>query len=413
MDYIISLAKPPIGLTGSGNFLNSLWRFSLTGPPSPTLINAAGPPSPRGQHCATNLGTDSILIYGGTIDVEQALSDQFIFNTTTGAWTSGPASASASLGRVVGAACNTVDGVPYLFGGADAKNALGGLWSYNAAAGVWTSKNSPGGPSPRVYASMTSVNSRWLVVSGGELEGIATDNSFYYYDLTTSRWSVNTTGISMLPMGSLPPFNSSNPPPSGTAPLNPTVPTVGSSSSSGSGSSTSAKITAGAAAGGIVVLIFVGWLFWHCTRNKRASKYSAPLTTAASPPAPGGAPSAQGDDPSQASALHPAFKSGLKLSAPPSPASEHHPDALATPHLGIAPAAVLPDSPPMYDGIVSGSRRNSINVGAASRPMVYRGLCTFVPSNEGQIPCKLGDQIIIRETFGEGWVRAINVSESK
>ncbi|RKO85261.1 hypothetical protein BDK51DRAFT_47437 [Blyttiomyces helicus] len=410
----------------SATVVNTFWRFSLTGPPTPTLITAPNAPSPRNMHCATNLGTDSILIYGGRDSSTPwvILSDQYIFNTTTGAWTTGPA--SASLGALDGAACAAVGGVPYLFGGADAALAIGGIWSYDVGDGVWMAENSLDGPSPRTYASMAAVGSRWLVVSGGEATGVATDNSFYYYDSFTSRWFVNTVGTSMLPTVSLPPSNPSNPPPSGTTLPNLTSSaiaeppnTTASAASSGSGSSVSAGVITGAAIGGIVFLIFVRWLVWYCTRNKRASESISALPwTSARPPAPvfvGSIPAEQRYHSPHADvvvakpidnggAYHPASASGPKRLAPPSPVSDYYPSAVGQPAQGFAPPTGAPplpnptlkneDLPPTYEENISGLDRNSLHFGAAAR--VYRGLCTFTPAHEDQIPCKLGDQIIIR-----------------
>ncbi|RKO90195.1 hypothetical protein BDK51DRAFT_30624, partial [Blyttiomyces helicus] len=374
---------------------DSFWRFSLTGFPNPTQIIAPGSPSPRNMHCATNLGNDSILIYGGRDSAGVLLSDLFIFNATAGAWTSAPA--SASLGPVDGAACTAVNGVPYLFGGSGGTTLVSTLFSYNATASAWTADNALGGPSARL----------WLVVSGGEASGVASDSSFYFYDLLTFRWFVNTVGISMLsPATVVSPSNPSQPPPSVTA------------AADSSGSSTSFGVIAGASAGGVVVLIVVGWLLWYCTRNKRSSKYAAPSSMSASPPAPAFVAStspASDPYPSAVATSPQTFGSATGAAHVPESAPIAHVALKVAPskNVNADPEAAINNEelPPTYHGEILAPKRNSINLGASTAAKVYRGLCTFTPANADEIPCKLGDQIIIRETFPDGWVRAINVSE--
>ncbi|RKO93689.1 hypothetical protein BDK51DRAFT_30771 [Blyttiomyces helicus] len=273
LDTIPQLADHSMTIVGDYGYIfggrrgsKRILELDLNGPPNPTVISAPGSPSPRTSHCGTNFGKDSIVIYGGYGD-RNALSDMLIFNTTTGAWRTVPEFESQP-GTIRVAACTSVDGVPYLFGNET-------LWSYSAADIKWNKEDALGGPSALADASMTSVNSRWLVVSGG---GLLTpwpvgDSSFYYYDLITSRWFVNSVGTSLLSTtstttGSPSPIASS---PSKTASTlgytnisataaspSSTASVVGSAKSSGS--SPSAGDIAGAAGSGLVVLILMALL---------------------------------------------------------------------------------------------------------------------------------------------------------
>ncbi|RKO90314.1 hypothetical protein BDK51DRAFT_33198 [Blyttiomyces helicus] len=105
-------------------------------------------------------------------------------------------------------------------------------------------------------------------------------------------------------------------------------------------------------------------------------------------------------------AFHPASIYGPKLFTTPSP---EYPSAVGTPAQGFAPPTQIPDPalkaedlPPTYDENISGEPK-TCEGGRWGEAAVSYG-----PSGA----CFLVETVVCRETFRDGWVYAINVSEN-
>ncbi|RKO87023.1 hypothetical protein BDK51DRAFT_53269 [Blyttiomyces helicus] len=347
-------------------FYNSVYSFPINGSASPIQVQPQGTllgPGPRYSHCGAAVGSQEILVYGGYGGASQSslktYNDTYLFNPTASAWSSYPT--DPGMGGRTGTACTSVNSNVYLFGGVGpSNNDHNDLWMFDGVAKIWKEVNVSGNPpSIRSYASMTSVGSSWLVVTGGEHAGVSDDSNFYFFNLATSKWYTQTVGSSL--NGSLP---TPSPSPSSThAPASPTLsgpstgfPNPSSNSSSSSSSSVSAGAVAGGVVGGVVVVLAVASFVWRW-RGAAARKSAA----------------AHIEHTAQATA----------------PAAQ--PDATV-----YRAETVGGELPPAYDGTFSGSNRaESIPKVEHDKTKVYRGLCTFSPSNADEIPVKLGDEILI------------------
>ncbi|RKO91833.1 hypothetical protein BDK51DRAFT_44106, partial [Blyttiomyces helicus] len=166
--------------------------FIFGAPRTLSLVAAPNGPQERIYPCVATLGTDSLLVSGGNSgNGSHPFGDTFVFNILSNSWTIVPVTPMIRSG----APCATINGSVYLFGGTDIFNAYNGIWMFDSNSHAWKFIQSASGlpPSPRAFASMTSVNSRWLVVSGGPL-----DNQFYYFDLFALEWYDGSTGSPLI-----------------------------------------------------------------------------------------------------------------------------------------------------------------------------------------------------------------------
>ncbi|RKO90152.1 hypothetical protein BDK51DRAFT_45057 [Blyttiomyces helicus] len=299
------------------------------------------------------------------------------------------------------------------------------------------------------------------------------DPSFHFFDTITASWlsgppsdfssfayPVTSTAPSSRPTTHSASSSSPMPPPASSAAL--TTPTSSSTSvktppSPSSSSLPTAAIAGGAAAGAILLLVGI-----HVVRKSRGARKDA---SNASSQSDGGSAGTAGLDPALAtstslplhaepSSKHEKVHSGsakkatqgfgdlpFRLSDNPAPYApgaalwpsapspfEDHPAPYAPGSALRGDASSSPSGPPAPDGSFAGhllhpssttltSERDpdlppayhGANRRPASPPTVYRALRGYIPQNDAEVGCKLGDQIVVRQVRPDGWAEVLNV----
>ncbi|RKO86482.1 hypothetical protein BDK51DRAFT_51740 [Blyttiomyces helicus] len=382
------------GMTGTVS--NIMYTFDLA---SRRVTQQSQVPSPRSRHCGTSLSTDSLFVFGGNSAADQSqgtlLGDAFIYRMATQTWTVVGGTSQPPSARF-GSSCAAIGQKVYVFGGYDGTlKDLNDLWVFDNTSNTWSEIGTTGAvPSIRTYSSMTSLGSEFLVVSGmtvwlsfgtirgcaryfpgGQANLTATDPTFYFLNVTSSTWfpgniigplpyradaPVTSTETTTVPTSSSSIPTSSTHGTSSSSP-EPVSPSPGSSSSTGSASAVLPAV--GGAIGSLVVILGVTYFMYrrHAQRQK------------------------------------------------PSPTNDHIPIA----PLSASSTDDNGGAPPAYDDEVYATLRTRADATPAVRYRKYRGLCLFSPTRAGEIACKLGDEIIIREVFPDRWARATNITEAR
>ncbi|MCX5976970.1 MAG: IPTL-CTERM sorting domain-containing protein [Coprothermobacterota bacterium] len=162
----------------------------------------ANTPTARARHAMAatpSTATPSgVLLFGG-YDGNYYLGDTWLFNTATSTWTQPTITTSTPTKRNFHAMATTPSGV-LLFGGYNnVSNYLGDTWLFDTTTGSWTSKtaspaNATNTPSARSRHAMAATPSGDVLLFGGYVSGTNTTyfNDTWLFDTTTGSWTSKT-----------------------------------------------------------------------------------------------------------------------------------------------------------------------------------------------------------------------------
>ncbi|PIA39206.1 hypothetical protein AQUCO_02700409v1 [Aquilegia coerulea] len=160
-------------------------------------------PQPRSGHTAVNVGKSKVVIFGGLVD-KRFLSDITVFDSDNNLWFNPECTGNGPDGLVgptprafhvaVAIDCNM-----FIFGGRCGGKRLGDFWMLDTDIWQWSELTSFGDlPSPRDFASASSIGNRKIVMYGG-WDGKKWLTDVYILDTMSLEW----TELSVA--GSLPP----------------------------------------------------------------------------------------------------------------------------------------------------------------------------------------------------------------
>ncbi|RKO93157.1 hypothetical protein BDK51DRAFT_42102 [Blyttiomyces helicus] len=394
-------------------FGGDLWELDLSTSPigSLVMITPVGTvPVARINTCVAPLDGALFFVYGGGGEggTPDYLGDSYIFNGGTKKYMEQRMASSPSPGPLRGMACANVNGSVYIQGGRQEVNAtfVNYVWAFNATSLSWAQLTVngavPGQPSARGYGSMAAFG-LWFVVAGSSFRltkalglkarrnGNTSDRQpFYFFNTITRTWSPtpNSAGVNLNPSASVPSASPSSTP-SSTVSVTPTPPSSGSSGST---------VPTAAIAGGVI-----GGARKIALGDNTELPVEEILGSPALPPAS-----------TPASAPATTASAAVYMAAPyPAPVDKNMP----------APGQQydIDDLPPTYSGFLtpppSGSGSNA-GAGTSSTSSqvnvvevtIYRGLCSYEPRASNKVALKLGDEIVLKQAFGNGWVLVSNLS---
>ncbi|RKO82994.1 hypothetical protein BDK51DRAFT_51497 [Blyttiomyces helicus] len=358
-----------IGGDSSGNVISvvNLTTFSVS-----TVQPAGVVPPSRAHSCAVPLvSSNSFMVIGGD-SVHNTYGGFWIYFAGNSSWTQ--IQTAPQFTPRAGVSCASIGSKVYVFGGQiNSSISTTELWLIDVSANppYWSLiGGGPAAPSPRNGPAFNAVG-KYLVMTGGLVLSSSgalspADDGLYVFDTSISQW--------ISPPSSL--LSSAS---SSTSPI-PSPPPATSSATSAASSSSSAPMGAiiGGAVGGAVVLAAVAFLLYRCGRR-------------------------------------------------------NGPKPLPTPDHAIVPPPAVPvqqydmdDIPPIYkDSAMVPEPRGNDSSGDVEPPpgpsadedqeevKIYRGLCSYEPRKSDEVAVKLGDEIVIRRVFGDGWVLVSNLTTKR
>ncbi|RKO91084.1 hypothetical protein BDK51DRAFT_31178 [Blyttiomyces helicus] len=250
----------------------------------------------------------------------------------------------------------------FLLYGGFASSALSDTWIFSTSQRTWTELTPSVFPGARWNAACATTSNNTAFLFGGDdgtgPNGLGTRNDLWSFNAKAGTWvNIVTTGTPPTPRtyASMAAIGSDWLVVSG--PTSTAVPTAVTASSS----SSSTGAIAGGIAGGVVVIAAASFFLWR--------------------------------------------RAGTTPVLVPKHSSSAEDLTSAEPQVALD---ILDSLPPAYDGAAMAPGRLDSSIKPKDMGRVYRGLCKFTPTNGDEIPCKLGDEIVVEEVFRDGWAKVIN-----